>query len=170
MGITAEGLAALQRRQAEALSRHTGIPASAQARKPKVRRPKGERAERVPSRLEAMLLAQLEGVGLRPEREVRFHPARKWRLDFAFLAPKVAVEVEGGVWAQGRHTRGAGFSEDCVKRNAAQTLGWIVLSVTEEHITSGDALRWIADALKARGARAGVCREVPRVQARDEAQ
>lgn len=59
--------------------------------------------------------------------EHRFHPTRKWRFDFAFLAQRLAVEVEGGVWAGGRHTRGSGFLGDCEKYNEATRLGWRVL-------------------------------------------
>src|SRR4051812_46647081 len=47
-----------------------------------------------------------------PVTEHRFHEARQWRFDYAFVAQKVAVEVEGGVWTRGRHTRGKGFLED----------------------------------------------------------
>ena len=70
-----------------------------------------------------------------PVREYRFHPTRKWRFDFAWVRERVAVEIEGGAWSQGRHTRGAGFSEDCAKYNAATCAGWSVLRFT------GDMLR-----------------------------
>ncbi|MDO8303927.1 MAG: hypothetical protein Q7T18_11865 [Sedimentisphaerales bacterium] len=43
---------------------------------------------------------------------------------------RVSVEVEGGVWIQGGHTRGAGYSSDLEKYNAAAALGWIVLRFT----------------------------------------
>ena len=59
-------------------------------------------------------------------REHRFHPTRKWRFYFAHLASRVAIEIEGGVWSGGRHTRGAGFVTDCEKYNAALALGWRV--------------------------------------------
>jgi hypothetical protein len=42
------------------------------------------------------------------EFEHRFHPVRRWRFDAAFPARKVAVELDGGIFAAGRHTRGAG--------------------------------------------------------------
>lgn len=70
-----------------------------------------------------------------PVREYRFHPTRKWRFDFAWVRERIAVEIEGGAWSQGRHTRGAGFSEDCAKYNAATCAGWRVLRFT------GDMLR-----------------------------
>lgn len=59
--------------------------------------------------------------------EHRFHATRRWRFDFAWVAQRVAVEVEGGVWSGGRHTRGAGFVADARKYNEAVRLGWRVL-------------------------------------------
>lgn len=50
--------------------------------------------------------------GLHTEREYVFHPKRKWRFDFAWPHIKLAVEVEGGVHAGGRHNRGSGFVAD----------------------------------------------------------
>lgn len=82
-----------------------------------------------------------------PEREYRFHPVRKWRFDAAWPAQKVAVEVEGGIWNGGRHTRGKGFIEDATKYAEATLLGWRVFRVSEAHIDSGDAIKWIAAAL-----------------------
>jgi very-short-patch-repair endonuclease len=63
---------------------------------------------------------------IEPEYEYRFHPTRRWRFDVAFPKAKVAVELDGGVYTQGRHTRGAGFEGDCEKINAALDLGWVV--------------------------------------------
>ena len=74
-----------------------------------------------------------------PEREYRFarkpdppvlRRRRRWRFDFAWPAGRVAVEVEGAVFARGRHTRGKGFTEDCWKYDTAEALGWSVLRVT----------------------------------------
>ena len=86
-----------------------------------------------------------------PEREFRFHPTRKWRFDFAWPEYKVACEVEGGTWIGGRHTRGLGFQKDCTKYNEAALMGWLVLRVTEAHISSGKATVWIRRALAERG-------------------
>ena len=85
------------------------------------------------------------------EREFRFHPKRKWRFDFAWPEARVGLEVEGGVWTQGRHTRGTGFSEDCVKYNEAQLLGWRVLRVTGEQVEDGSAVDWVRRALGEEG-------------------
>lgn len=70
------------------------------------------------------------GVGIpEPTRELVFAPPRRWRFDFAWPAHMVALEVEGGVWIRGRHTRGTGFVRDMEKYNAAAVLGWSVLRV-----------------------------------------
>jgi len=67
-----------------------------------------------------------------PEKEFSFAGAigRKWRFDRAWPAAMVAVELEGGVYTQGRHTRGAGFESDCEKYNTATAMGWRVFRLT----------------------------------------
>lgn len=72
-----------------------------------------------------------------PVTEHRFHGARKWRFDYAWVAEKIALEVEGGIWTQGRHTRGAGFLADMEKYNAAVLLGWRVLRTTPDKLADG---------------------------------
>ena len=83
----------------------------------------------------------------KPEREFRFDPVRKWRFDFAWPDKMIAVEVEGGIWTGGRHTRGVGFLSDCEKYNCAALLGWMILRFPVEVITSGEALKVIEKAL-----------------------
>lgn len=63
-------------------------------------------------------------------RELRFHPPRRWRFDFACEVAWVAIEVDGGAYTQGRHTRGKGYEADCEKLNTATVLGWAVFRVT----------------------------------------
>lgn len=62
-----------------------------------------------------------------PAYEVFFHPDRKWRFDIAWPEYNVAIEVEGGVWSGGRHTRASGFVKDMEKYNEAAARGWKVL-------------------------------------------
>jgi very-short-patch-repair endonuclease len=69
-------------------------------------------------------------LGVEVVKEYTFHPTRKWRFDYAMLSHKIAVEVEGGAWTQGRHTRPKGFIADMEKYNAAALMGWRVLRVT----------------------------------------
>jgi len=65
-------------------------------------------------------------------REYEFHPDRGWRFDFAWQREVVAVELDGGTWMQGRHTRGDGYRNDCEKRNEATLLGWAVFHFTTD--------------------------------------
>src|SRR5574337_760677 len=62
-----------------------------------------------------------------PEAEFRFHPVRKWRFDYAWPGMKVALEVEGGMWVDGRHNRGSGQVKDLEKYSEAAILGWRIL-------------------------------------------
>ena len=92
--------------------------------------------------LELAMALQFRAVGLSPERQYRWHPTRNFAADFAFVADKLLVEVEGGAYSGGRHVRGAGFTSDCARQAEALMLGWRVLRVTGEHLRSGAALRW----------------------------
>lgn len=83
-------------------------------------------------------------------KEFKFHPVRRWRFDYAWPELKVALEVHGGVFTNGRHTRGKGFTEDKVKMNNAQLLGWIVIEVTTAQVKNGDMLVWINNAIATR--------------------
>ena len=63
-------------------------------------------------------------------REHVFHPGRRWRFDFAHMDSMVAIELEGGIWSGGRHTRGSGFQQDCMKYLEAVLDGWTVVRLT----------------------------------------
>ena len=101
------------------------------------------------SKLEATLSLLMQAAGFNPETEYRFHPPRRWRFDFAFPDQKIAIECEGGTWANGRHVRGAGFEKDAEKYNTAAIEGWMVLRFTSGMIKSGKALNQIEQALAA---------------------
>jgi hypothetical protein len=87
-----------------------------------------------PSYLEADFAHAWKMTGLpKPESEyVIKETGRKWKYDFAWPERKIAVEIHGGVWTQGRHTRGAGFIGDRRKMNAAVLCGWRVLEFTTD--------------------------------------
>ena len=74
-----------------------------------------------------------------PEKEFRFHATRRWRFDWAFIANMLAVEQDGGVWVQGRHSRGAGQIKDMEKLNEASILGWRILRFTPKQVEKGEA-------------------------------
>lgn len=100
------------------------------------------------SHLTDRLARDIKATGLpEPSIEHRFHPVRRWRFDFAWPDSMVAVEVEGGVYSGGRHTRGVGFENDCEKYNEATLLGWRVMRVTGTQIQSGQAVEWIERAI-----------------------
>jgi very-short-patch-repair endonuclease len=86
--------------------------------------------------------------GLQPERELAFHPKRKWRFDFAFPGYRLAVEIEGGTWARGRHSRGSGYLKDCEKYNTAAMMGWKVLRYPTQLVMDGTAIEQVREALK----------------------
>lgn len=101
------------------------------------------------SDLEDQLLWQLKVARVpAPEREFRFHPPRQFRFDLAWPDRKLAVEVEGGTWSGGRHSRGSGMEKDMEKYNLAVIDGWKVLRVNNHHVEDGRALAWITEALE----------------------
>ncbi len=75
-----------------------------------------------------------------PVAEHRFAPPRRWRFDRAFPTEMVAVELEGGVWSGGRHTRAAGFLGDVEKYNAAALANWLVLRFTAADLPAAQAV------------------------------
>jgi len=82
-----------------------------------------------------------------PVEELKFMPPRKWAFDFCWPESMVVLEVEGGAWSGGRHTRGSGFIKDMEKYNAATMLGWRILRCTPQDLQHpgseklGDMLR-----------------------------
>ena len=95
----------------------------------------------VKSRGEETLAAQLKIMRIDGwVREYRFHPERRWRLDFAWPERTFAVEIEGGIWTGGRHTRGKGFLGDEEKYAEAMLLGWTVYRCSTDTVTSGHAI------------------------------
>jgi hypothetical protein len=110
------------------------------------------------------LEAQLVRAGVpAAEREVKFHPTRKWRLDFAWPEWKVAIEYQGGLFAGAKkgmkdewkdrasHRSLAGTLRDHWKGNEAQLLGWVVILANAQTVVTGQVLAWAERALVARG-------------------
>ena len=85
----------------------------------------------------------------RPVAEYRFDKVRRFRLDFAWPAYHIGVELQGGVWTGGRHTRGAGYEQDAVKHNLLQSLGWRCFYVTASMLRDdpGGVVRMVREAL-----------------------
>ena len=80
-------------------------------------------------------------------RELVFHPKRKWRFDYAFPAQKIALEVEGGIFTGGRHTRAKGFLGDIEKYNQATLLGWRLFRVTPQNLLRTSTMQILRQAI-----------------------
>ncbi|WP_407580990.1 DUF559 domain-containing protein [Acinetobacter pittii] len=99
--------------------------------------------ERVVSEGEAALVQHLKSHKIGFEKEYKFHPTRKWRADFLITGTKILIEVEGGIWSGGRHTRGKGYLGDLEKYNEAAMMGFTVLRFSTEQVKSGVAIKQI---------------------------
>lgn len=95
---------------------------------------------------QARLVAALQAHDLVVQPEWRFHDHRRWRIDVAAYSTttprKLAIEIDGGVWVGGRHTRGAGVLKDNEKIAHLAIDGWLFLRVTPQQVNSGQALAW----------------------------
>ena len=102
------------------------------------------RAKQSTSRLEDRLLLLWQiAKGPALEREFRFHAKRRWRSDFAHLDSRTLIEVEGGIWINGRHNRAAGFNADLEKYLEAGLLGWRVFRLGPDQITMANVERLV---------------------------
>src|SRR5262245_54945 len=83
-----------------------------------------------------------------PMAEYRFALPRKWAFDFAWVAERIALEIEGGIWSRGRHVRGKGYEADLEKYNAAAAQGWRIVRVSPAMLQDGRAFRAIEAVLR----------------------
>jgi len=82
-----------------------------------------------------LLWMVLRGPKLTPE--FKFDAKRKFRFDFYCESNglKVALELEGGIWSKGRHTRPSGFLRDMEKYNLAASKGILVFRIPSHDIS-----------------------------------
>ena len=111
--------------------------------KRRAKRPASIKKQRVLSEGEQTLSLQLKVLKIEFESEFKFHPTRKWRADFHLKGKKILVEVEGGIWSNGRHTRGKGYLGDLEKYNEATMMGYQVIRFSTEQVKSGKAIEQI---------------------------
>ena len=94
------------------------------------------RGAKPPSRLETRFEALWRAQGGPVlEKEFRFHPVRRWRADFAHHESKTLIEIEGGIYVNGRHNRGAGFAADLEKYLEESLAGWKVVRLGPNELT-----------------------------------
>jgi len=67
-------------------------------------------------------------------------PGREFAFDFAHHESKVAVELDGGLYVNGGHSRGASIEESYVKLRAAARLGWCVLKYGTKQMARIDSV------------------------------
>ena len=100
------------------------------------------------SALEETLAFQIKAIRLpAPEREFKAVEGRKFKWDFAWPDHSLLLEIQGQIWRKGGHTTGTGILRDMEKLNLAVLNGWRVLQVAREHIESGQAVKWVQQAL-----------------------
>lgn len=104
------------------------------------------RREKLAAREQFEKWCRINGLGS-PHAELQFHPTRKWAFDFAWKAERVALEIDGAIWTQGRHTRGSGRLGDMEKQSEAAALGWRIIYRTPQNLYSDETADLIRRAL-----------------------
>lgn len=84
--------------------------------------------------------AEMVGLGKGLRQRLNDAGLKDWRFDIAIIDNKIAIELEGGVFTRGRHSRGLGMVNDMNKYNAATVNGWRLLRFTHTHHTYTDVL------------------------------
>lgn len=94
-----------------------------------------------------LFLAACEAHGLpEPVAEYEWCPGRKFKADWCFSG-LVLLEIHGGTWIGGHHSRGKDQIEDFWKINESQLLGFVYLIVTPQQVDSGEAFALVRRAL-----------------------
>jgi len=98
------------------------------------------------SKLEEKLAQDIALAGLpEPVREHRFHEVRQWRIDFAWPGQKLAAEVNGGTWGNGRHNRPSAIAKEYEKLNHLALAGWRVMLFSTDMVKDGTAVQYLMD-------------------------
>ena len=98
--------------------------------------------------------------------EYTFMKGRRWRIDYAIVDQKIAIEVEGGIykkttyidkktgqpvtWIGGRHNTSKGFKADIEKYNNLAAEGWLILRTTPQEMFSVEFTTIVTKCLKNR--------------------
>jgi hypothetical protein len=111
---------------------------------------------------EDILAGQLRMLKIPHQREYRFAPPRKFRADFLITEQQrdlgggwrettpamLLIEVDGGAWVNGRHSRGGGVEADAEKSALAAIHGYRMMRCTPAQVESGECVAWIEAAMK----------------------
>lgn len=88
----------------------------------------------------------------KPVFEFCFFEGRKWRFDICFPDHRVAIEVQGGLFANkkgvvGAHARGAALLKEYEKANYAAASGWLLLHAIPKDVATQEIVRLIRAAM-----------------------
>ncbi len=83
-----------------------------------------------------------------PVAEYRFHRTRRWRADFCWPEQKVILEIQGGIWTKGRHTRGKALLGEWQKLNTAAGMGYRFIFCQPTALNRIETLDYIENAIK----------------------
>ena len=107
----------------------------------------------------SMVVAVCKSLGIpapEPEYEFAADIGRKWRMDYAWPTKDngyltgggVFLEIQGGLFMTGRHNQGAAMLKEYEKLNTAAIRGYRCIMCSPRQFSSGEALTWVAMALK----------------------
>ena len=71
--------------------------------------------------------------------QYRIVPGRRYAWDVAFVEQRVAIELQGGLWSAGAHSRPKGILRDYDKHNLATAHGWRCLYFAADHLEDDPA-------------------------------
>lgn len=86
-----------------------------------------------------------------PQRNFRFHPVRRFEIDWAWPEQKVGIEIQGGIFIPGggAHSRPMNIVRDMTKHNLLLDAGWRVWHYTPREVIDGIAIQHIDKVLRA---------------------
>ena len=103
------------------------------------------------STLEELFALRVRAEGLpEPVREYAVPGIPRFRYDFAWVAQKLLVEINGGTWGHMGHSTGKGIARDYRKSRMAQALGWRCYPFTGDEVKDGTAVEVVRKALEVR--------------------
>ena len=83
-----------------------------------------------------------------PVYEYKFNPVRRWRFDLCWVPQRVALEVQGGIFVRGRHSRGAALLKEWEKLNTAAGMGWRLLYCQPRDLCAKETANYVRNALQ----------------------
>lgn len=134
---TAKWLETVAPKQAAALAEHyRSIPTLTDAVTGPGAKPKRVRVSKQTSPYFQRLCALLRPHGIPdPTPEFKFSEDRRWRADFCWQKPvALMLEIDGGLFVNGGHNRGAALLAQMEKQNAAVLMGYRILRYSPDQL------------------------------------